>query len=96
MSQTVRYNKGANRYYDAYNTALQLDTFGVQIYHKSKLVQGVEMMPFAPILKHFKWLSINLGGVSGSLVVNQSVLYSTSKDKLRLSFVTNLFMVNMC
>ena len=25
------------------------------------------MMPFAPILKHFKWLSINLGGVSGSL-----------------------------
>ena len=67
LSQTVRYHKGANRYYDAYNTALQLDTSGVQIYHKSKLVQGVEMMPFAPIFKHFKWLSINLGGVSGSL-----------------------------
>ena len=44
-----------------------MDTSGVQLYHKSKLVQGVEMMPFAPILKHFKWLSINLGGVSGSL-----------------------------
>ena len=67
LSETVRYHKGANRYYDAYNTALQLDTSGVQLYHKSKLVQGVEMMPFAPILKHFKWLSINLGGVSGSL-----------------------------
>ena len=67
LSETVRYHKGANRYYDAYNTALQLDTSGVQFYHKSKLVQGVEMMPFTPILKHFKWLSINLGGVSGSL-----------------------------
>lgn len=67
LSETVRHHRGANRYYDAYNTALQLDTTGVQLYHKSKLVPGVEMMPFSPVLKHFKWLSVNLGGVSGSL-----------------------------
>tara|TARA_B100000900_G_scaffold413239_1_gene436814 strand:+ start:8297 stop:9823 length:1527 start_codon:yes stop_codon:yes gene_type:complete len=67
LSETVRYHKGANRYYDAYNTALQLDTSGVQLYHKSKLVPGVEMMPFAFVLKHFKSLSINLGGLSGNL-----------------------------
>ena len=67
LSATIRYDTLANIYYDAYNTALQLDTTGVQLYHKSKLVPGVEMIPFAPILKHFKWLSINLGGVVGSL-----------------------------
>ena len=60
LSETVRYHKGSNRYYDAYNTALQLDTSGVQLYHKSKLVQGVEMMPFAPILKHFKLSLIHI------------------------------------
>ena len=67
LSETVRYHKGANRYYDAYNTALQLDTSGVQLYHKSKLVPGVEMMPFAFVLNNFKSLSINLGGLSGNL-----------------------------
>ncbi len=67
LSETVRYHKGANRHYDAYNTALQLDTSGVQLYHKSKLVPGVEMIPFAFVLKHFKSLSINLGGLSGNL-----------------------------
>ena len=67
LSETVRYHKGANRYYDAYNTAFQLDTSGVQLYHKSKLVPGVEMMPFAFVLKRFKSLSINLGGLSGNL-----------------------------
>ena len=78
LSETVRYHKGANRYYDAYNTALHLDTTGVQLYHKSKLVPGVEMMPFAYVLKRFKSLSINLGGVSGSLgsQAERSVFYS--------------------
>ena len=69
----------------------------MQLYHKSKLVQGVEMMPFAPILKHFKWLSINLGGVSGSLgSQSERTVFRSSKDKLHLLFVTNLFMENMC
>ena len=78
-SETARYHASTNRYYDAYNTALQLDTAGVQLYYKSKLVPGVEMMPFAFVLKHFKSLSVNLGGVSGSLgsQLERSIFHST-------------------
>ena len=78
LSETARYHQRAERYYDAYNTALQIDTSGIQIYHKSKLVPGVEMMPFAPLLQHIKSLSIDLGGISGSLgsQKERSVFYS--------------------
>lgn len=67
LSKTARQFPNRERYYDAFNTALQIDTSGIQLYHKSKLVPGVEMMPFASVLKHIKSLSVNLGGVSGSL-----------------------------
>jgi apolipoprotein N-acyltransferase len=67
LSETARQFSGRERYYDAFNTAIQIDTSGIQLYHKSKLVPGVEMMPFSTVLKYFKSLSVNLGGVSGSL-----------------------------
>ncbi len=54
--------------YDRYNTALLLNREGdIQIYHKSKLVAGVEKTPF---LKYFPFLKnwfIDLGGASGNL-----------------------------
>ena len=67
LTESARYFKSINRYYEAYNTAFQIDTAGFQLYHKSKLVPGVEMIPFASLFKNIKILSINLGGVSGSL-----------------------------
>ncbi len=78
LTETARYHQRAEGYYDAYNTALQIDTSGIQIYHKSKLVPGVETMPFAPLLQHIKSLSIDLGGISGSLgsQKERSVFYS--------------------
>ena len=54
-------------YYDFYNTALQIDAAGVQVYHKSKLVPGVERMPFPALLKPLENLAIDLGGTMGSL-----------------------------
>lgn len=54
-------------YYDFYNTALQIDAAGVQLYHKSKLVPGVERMPFPALLKPLENLAIDLGGTMGSL-----------------------------
>lgn len=55
-------------YYDRYNTAIQVDSaFKLPIYHKSKLVVGVEMMPYPQHLKFLDKLSIDLGGVTGSL-----------------------------
>jgi apolipoprotein N-acyltransferase len=54
-------------YFDCFNTALQIDKNGVQMYHKSKLVPGVERMPFPALFKPLEELAIDMGGTSGSL-----------------------------
>ena len=67
-------------YYDAYNTALQFDsTKNIQVYHKCKLVPGVEFMPFAKYLAPLAKLAFDLGGTSGTLGTQKepSVFYST-------------------
>lgn len=57
-----------NEYYDSFNTALQYDTSNnVQIYHKSKLVLGVEKMPFAGTFGFLNDMAIELGGSASSL-----------------------------
>ncbi|MFW5805147.1 MAG: apolipoprotein N-acyltransferase [Bacteroidales bacterium] len=57
-----------NFWFDEYNTAMQIDTSGIQqFYHKSKLVPGVESIPY---VDNWKWLNnliINLGGPRNSL-----------------------------
>jgi apolipoprotein N-acyltransferase len=68
LSSTARKFTMEDGYYDSYNTALQLDAQGeLQIYHKSKLVLGVEKMPFPWLLKPFEKLAIDLGGTMGTL-----------------------------
>jgi len=68
VSSTARQSGDDNRFYDSYNTALQIDSTPViQIYHKSKLVPGVERMPFPWLLKPFEKLAIDMGGTMGSL-----------------------------
>lgn len=65
---TARKFKDADEYYDSFNTALQLDNEGpIQIYHKSKLVPGVEKMPYPQIFGFLGKFAIDLGGTSGSL-----------------------------
>lgn len=50
-------------YYDSYNAAIQLDsTSNVPFYFKSKLVVGVEKMPYAKYLKFLEKLTLRLGG----------------------------------
>ena len=63
-SKTARFDEFSSQWYDSYNTALNIKNDSVsEIYHKSKLVAGVEKMPF----EFLEELSINLGGTSGSL-----------------------------
>jgi len=53
-------------YYDAFNSSIQIDSsLNYQIYHKSKLVVGVEMLPYPQYLKFINVLSVDLGGVIG-------------------------------
>jgi apolipoprotein N-acyltransferase len=59
-------------YYDSYNTALLIDkNKPVDVYHKSKLVPGVERIPFPGIFKYFEKYAIDLGGTTGSLGVQE-------------------------
>lgn len=66
-TSTARKYQGSD-YYDVFNTALLIDaTPKIQIYHKAKLVPGVEKMPFPRLLKFLETLAVKLGGTSGSL-----------------------------
>ncbi|MBS1634961.1 MAG: apolipoprotein N-acyltransferase [Bacteroidetes bacterium] len=83
VSSTARKFTDANAYYDFFNTALQLDTSQViGIYHKSKLVPGVERMPFPALLKPLEKLAIDMGGTMGSLGTQEerTVFFNTDKS----------------
>ncbi|CAN5145798.1 apolipoprotein N-acyltransferase [soil metagenome] len=67
-SPTARKFLHDDLYFEAYNTAIQLDSSpSIQVYHKSKLVPGVEKMPFPKIFGSLEKFAIDLGGISGSL-----------------------------
>jgi apolipoprotein N-acyltransferase len=60
-------------YYDAFNTALLINnTDSIDIYHKAKLVPGVESMPYQQVFGFLGQAAIDLGGTSGSLGRNQN------------------------
>jgi len=78
-TRTARKFKNSDGYYDAYNTAILINSAdSLQLYHKSKLTPGVEALPS---FRGFKWLenfAINLGGTVGSLGTdNYRKVYTT-------------------
>ena len=55
-------------YYDYYNAALFTNASGTyDIYHKNKLVLGVEKVPFTSVFPFLEELALDMGGGSGSL-----------------------------
>ncbi len=82
LSATARKFSDAIEYYDTYNTGLQIDNFEkTLIYHKSKLVPGVERMPYPAFFKPLEKLTIDLGGTSGSLGMQDERGVFFNKDK---------------
>ena len=67
-------NEGKCIYYQAYNSAIQLqaspDT--TPIYHKSKLVPGAENLPFVGDIALFKDLILSMGGLTGEGLTTQA------------------------
>jgi apolipoprotein N-acyltransferase len=60
-------------FYYGYNAALFFThKTPIHIYHKGKLVPGVERMPFKRFLKFIDKFAIDLGGTTGSLGVSKS------------------------
>lgn len=75
VSETARRNN-AGYSFDTYNSAVQINSCSMQIYHKSKLFPGVEVMPYSNKLKFLHKLMINLGGTFRS--------YGTSPERTTL------------
>ena len=66
---TYTARKYGNLYYDIFNSAMHIRRFDdIKFYHKSKLVVGVEKLPYPRLLNFLGDWSIKLGGSSGSFV----------------------------
>lgn len=72
-------------YYDAYNTALLIDTTdSIQVYHKSKLVPGVEQLPYPSLFRPLEKM-FALGGTSGSLGIQDDAEIFTTHDGIKVA-----------
>lgn len=80
-TSTARKFTDADLYYDEYNTAMLLNSRdSIQLYHKSKLTPGVEILPTYKNFKLLEKLAINLGGTVGSLGTDKvRKVYTTVK-----------------
>lgn len=86
ITSTARKFRNGDGYYDAYNTAILIsrDT-ELQLYHKSRLTPGVEMMPFPWLLKPLGDFAIDLGGTVGALGVNKEQIPFKINDTLSIA-----------
>lgn len=82
VSETARKSMRSEDRWDSYNTGLMIQSGEpVQVYHKSKLVPGVEKMPWPFLFKYIEKFAIDLGGSSGSLGVQKEPGNFTLLDK---------------
>ena len=71
---TATARKADGQWYDSFNTAVFMDSTGkINFYHKSKLVVGVEYLPYPEYLSFISNMMIDLGGATGS--------YGTQKER---------------
>lgn len=65
---TARNFENREGWYDVYNSAIYWDgEDDFQLYHKSRLVPGVERMPYPAYLNFLEPLALDLGGIVGSM-----------------------------
>ncbi len=83
---TARKFDKSEMYFDAFNSAMQLDEGdSIQLYHKSKLVPGVEKMPYPAIFGFLENYAISLGGTSGSLGMQKERTVFTSAKGVKVA-----------
>jgi apolipoprotein N-acyltransferase len=83
VTPTARFYQD-NIYYDYYNTAVFKNSQSSwQVYHKSKLVPGVENMPYVNVFSFLKKFVINLGGTSGGLGKDKEPSNFTDVNKVQ-------------
>ena len=76
------------RYYDIYNSAFVMtNKRPVDFYHKSKLVVGVEYMPFGSFIRdYFGEMVLDFGGTTGTLgTQNERDIFSLADTSIKLA-----------
>lgn len=82
-SITARQMARSPEYFDLFNSAILVDTSEqYYVYHKSKLVPGVEKMPYPQVFGFLEDLAIDLGGTSGSLGSQDSAMVFPIDNKM--------------
>ncbi|MCX6274110.1 MAG: apolipoprotein N-acyltransferase [Bacteroidetes bacterium] len=72
-SETARKFHDSENYYDEFNTALMIDSSNrIQVYHKTRLVPGIEKMPYPKVFGFLEKIALDLGGTSGSLGIQEN------------------------
>jgi apolipoprotein N-acyltransferase len=72
-SEISRFDEQTNSYSESYNSSLLFtQKHAPAIIHKSKLVLGVEKIPFGSLFPFLEKMAINLGGTSGSLGIEKT------------------------
>lgn len=72
-SRASVYIPGQRIYYESYNSSLHIPQKGEPAFiHKSKLVPGVEMIPFSNLFPFLETLAIENGGTSGTLGIEKT------------------------
>ena len=84
-TETSRKMLNYDYFYDIYNSAIFIhDSTDIDVYHKTKLVPGVEKMPFPKLLDPLVKFAVDLGGIAGSLGKdNLNNTFSTSNTVIR-------------
>ncbi|MBN1599429.1 MAG: apolipoprotein N-acyltransferase [Bacteroidales bacterium] len=84
---TARPYGNTGTYYDTYNSAVQIDsTPEIQLYHKSKLVTGVEKMPYPKLLGILRPLTVKLGGTFRSHAIQKErSVFKASDDSVMVA-----------
>ncbi|WP_432709214.1 apolipoprotein N-acyltransferase [Pedobacter sp.] len=63
---SAKHDPNSGLYFDNFNTAMQIEnSANIQFYHKSKLVPGVEKLPFPTVMAFLKPVFAQLGGTIG-------------------------------
>lgn len=80
IPHTARKFRDTDIWYDRFNVAMILDTSQhFQLYNKSKLTPGVEMMPLSRLIRPIENLALDLGGTIGSLATDpERIPFSTA------------------
>ncbi len=74
-------NNGTKFWIDFFNTAAQFNAqYNIQLYHKSKLVPGAEIMPYSFLFSFLEKYALDLGGTTGTLGSQKERSVFISKD----------------